>query len=234
MEIAKILFSLFCVFTYSFSSSLINLPDAGVDVGYKNLKGELRFVKVEREIKPECLNVDLSPEAIWGGNFANSEIHKNCKKEFVSVKGIIQPIKFNDKINTVGELEVLDFLKNKVSKEPEKYALIDSRPFEWYQRMTIAGAINVPYDELEVNEIVSRNDFEANLAKLGLKIRNNKIDTSGAKTIILFCNGAWCTQSSQKIKKLIKFGYPQDKIFWYRGGMQSWTSMALSVVNPGQ
>ena len=221
-------------FSYFFGSSLINLPYAGVDIVYHNLNGQTRSVTIEREIKQECLDVDLSPDAIWGGNFANQEIHKNCKKEYVTIKGIIQPINFNENIKTVGELEVLDFLKNKVSREPEKFALVDSRPFDWYQKMTIPGAVNVPYDELEINEVVSQKDFESNLAKLGLKIKNKKIDTTNAKTIILFCNGPWCTQSSQKIKKLIEFGYPQDKIFWYRGGIQSWTSMSLTVVNPGE
>ncbi len=214
------------------ASSLINLPYAGVEVKYKNIKGETKTVVVEKIIPEECLDVDLSPEAIWSGNYANNEINKNCKKEFVTIKGIIQPIAFNNKIKTVGELEVLDFLKNKVSKEPNKYALIDSRPFEWYEQMTIPGALNVPYDELEENELVSKEIYNQNLSKLGLSIKNGKIETSKAKTILVFCNGPWCSQSNQKITKLIKIGFPQEKILWYRGGMHDWLSMSLTVISP--
>jgi rhodanese-related sulfurtransferase len=32
------------------------------------------------------------------------------------------------------------------------------------------------------------------------------------------------------IKALLEVGYPAEKIKYYRGGMQAWTSLGLSVV----
>lgn len=214
-----------------YGNSLLNLPYIGIEVEYKNTKNETKKVSVERVIKDECSNIDLSPESIWNDTYVNKEIHQNCKKTFVTTKGIIQPIAFNEKIKTVGELEVLEFLKNKVIKEPNKYALVDSRPYEWYEQKTIPGAVNIPYDELEINELVTKKIYQTNLNKLGVQLNNNKLDFTNAKTIILFCNGAWCSQSSQAMKTIVKLGYPQEKIFWYRGGIQSWTSMSLSTIN---
>jgi len=53
--------------------------------------------------------------------------------------------------------------------------------------------------------------------------------------VLIYCNGAWCAQSEQLIKKakfsLIKLGYPKNKIKYYRGGMQSWVTLGLSTVS---
>ncbi len=57
-------------------------------------------------------------------------------------------------------------------------------------------------------------------------------DFSEAKTLVLFCNGAWCPQSSVNIKTLLKRGYPSSKIKWYRGDMQAWLGFGLTVVKP--
>jgi len=55
---------------------------------------------------------------------------------------------------------------------------------------------------------------------------------SAAKTLVLFCNGAWCGQSATNIKALRNFGYPPHKLKWYRGGMQSWEQMGFTTVAP--
>jgi rhodanese-related sulfurtransferase len=57
-------------------------------------------------------------------------------------------------------------------------------------------------------------------------------DYSQAKTLVMFCNGMWCGQSPNNILNLLKFGYPADKIKWYRGGMQDWEVLGLSTVKP--
>jgi rhodanese-related sulfurtransferase len=50
-----------------------------------------------------------------------------------------------------------------------------------------------------------------------------------ARTLIFYCNGAWCGQSPTNIKQLLSFGYPAHKLKWYRGGMQSWKSLGLAT-----
>ena len=59
-----------------------------------------------------------------------------------------------------------------------------------------------------------------------------KWDFSEAKDILLWCNGMWCGQSPRAIKGLLAMGYPAEKIFYYRSGMQSWQLLGLSVVVP--
>jgi rhodanese-related sulfurtransferase len=54
-------------------------------------------------------------------------------------------------------------------------------------------------------------------------------DFSGAKTLVMFCNGMWCGQSPASIAALRKFGYPADRIKYYRGGMQDWEILGLST-----
>ncbi|MGD8572392.1 MAG: rhodanese-like domain-containing protein, partial [Gammaproteobacteria bacterium] len=44
--------------------------------------------------------------------------------------------------------------------------------------------------------------------------------------------GMWCGQSPRAIKGLLKLGYPAEKISYYRGGMQSWQMLGLTVVIP--
>jgi rhodanese-related sulfurtransferase len=69
--------------------------------------------------------------------------------------------------------------------------------------------------------------------KFGVKELEGLWDYSSAKTLVLFCNGMWCGQSPNNILNLLKFGYPADKIKWYRGGMQDWEILGLSTV-PGK
>jgi rhodanese-related sulfurtransferase len=48
----------------------------------------------------------------------------------------------------------------------------------------------------------------------------------------MFCNGAWCGQSPESMKYLVEIGYPEEKMKWYRGGIQAWLSLGLPVVKP--
>jgi rhodanese-related sulfurtransferase len=68
--------------------------------------------------------------------------------------------------------------------------------------------------------------------RFGVKVDGDKMDFSNAKTLVMFCNGSWCPQSTLNIRSLIKKGYPADKIKWYRGGMQSWVTLGLTTVPP--
>ena len=57
---------------------------------------------------------------------------------------------------------------------------------------------------------------------------NGKYDFTEAKTMVLFCNGSWCSQSPNMIKKLIAIGYPTKKLKWYRGGMHDWLNLSMT------
>jgi hypothetical protein len=57
-------------------------------------------------------------------------------------------------------------------------------------------------------------------------------DFTYAKTLVMFCNGIWCPQSHTASRKLLSMGYPVSKIKYFRGGMQNWSSLGLTVVKP--
>lgn len=144
----------------------------------------------------------------------------------------IQPMSIAPNVETIGELEMLDYLKKSSAGEP--VMVIDTRTPEWMMRGTIPGSVNIPWTKLSVQGSDAWEDSptaeEVIVNRFGATMKDKKLEFSQAKTLVLFCNGAWCHQSSENIKLLLKKGYPANKIKWYRGGMQSWTSFGLSTV----
>ena len=53
-----------------------------------------------------------------------------------------------------------------------------------------------------------------------------------AKELLLWCNGPWCDQSPRAIRNLLALGYPAEKLRYYRGGMQDWMVLGLTVTVP--
>jgi len=47
----------------------------------------------------------------------------------------------------------------------------------------------------------------------------------------MFCNGSWCGQTSEAIKALLALSYPEEKLKYYRDGMQGWVSLGLTTVS---
>ncbi|MEE8342387.1 MAG: rhodanese-like domain-containing protein [Gammaproteobacteria bacterium] len=142
----------------------------------------------------------------------------------------IQVAKLAPGVDTIGEVEILDYLK-RMSDGDSSIVVIDSRTPDWVKRGTIPGAINIPWtslnpakgaDPISIGEIME--------GTFGVKELEGLWDYSNAKTLVLFCNGTWCGQSPNNIRNLLRFGYPADKIKWYRGGMQSWSSLGLTTV----
>ena len=129
----------------------------------------------------------------------------------------IQPMVPAEGVTPIGELEVLAFLQ-----DPAKQ-VIDGRIRPQFEAGTIPGAISVPY-----NEAADR------LGELGCEVDFDGFDCSGeVPEVALFCNGPWCGQSPAAARRMIEAGYPAEKIHYYRGGMQSWQMLGLTVV-PGQ
>jgi rhodanese-related sulfurtransferase len=152
----------------------------------------------------------------------------------------VQPIEALPGVQTVGELEVLDYLK-RMSAGDDSIMLIDSRTPDWVMRGTIPGSVNVPWNNINTDV---GGTFETPAEAEGLvhiladefgadyDASTKKWDFSDAKTLILFCNGIWCPQSTANIKTLAELGYPVYKLKWYRGGMQDWVSVGLTTVQP--
>ncbi|AUC55527.1 sulfurtransferase [Sagittula sp. P11] len=126
----------------------------------------------------------------------------------------IQPMTPAPGVTTIGELELLDMLQ-----DPDAM-VIDSRTEDWFRTGSIPGAVNIPYTYV-IDE----------LAQLGCEPDFDGWDCAGARRVALFCNGLWCGQSPTAIRNMIEAGYPADRIFYYRGGMQSWRLLGLSVTD---
>ena len=145
----------------------------------------------------------------------------------------LQPMQFLPGVQTIGELEMLNFLKQKAGGD-KSLLIIDSRTPDWVAKGTIPSSINLPwtklfpqspsYQPLEVESILTLQ-FKATLS-------DNIWNFENVKTLVMFCNGPWCGQSPINIKALVNMGYPANKIFWYRGGMQAWNAAGLTTVKP--
>ncbi len=138
----------------------------------------------------------------------------------------ISPISAAPGVETVGEIEVVDFLQGSVSGG--KGLLIDSRMPDWFSKGTIPGAVNVPFATLEPNNPY-RNEI---LKALGAQDTDGNWSFEEAKELLLFCNGPWCDQTPRAIRSLRQAGYPAEKIKFYRGGMQVWLLLGLTVRQP--
>ncbi len=158
----------------------------------------------------------------------------------------IQPMSLGEGIQTIGEIEVINYA-DKMSKGDKNIVLVDSRTPDWVAEGTIPGAINVPWVELTPRKgattegiiNIMTKQFGVTLADdtdsfdVDEAITNDDtskvFDFSHAKTLVMFCNGMWCGQSPASISALRKFGYPANKIKYYRGGMQDWEILGLST-----
>ena len=216
-------------FVLSASLFAVDLQNDGVEATYKNSKDEEKTIVIKREKKDECKEVAFEPKVVYGGEHQVADsVNSNCKRAFVTYMGKIAPMKFSDKVETYGEVEVLDFIEK--AKNDKTMLLVDSRTENWFYHETIPSAVNVPYVYLKQSQYP--DEFEEYLEILGVKKVDGKYDFSKAKTLLMFCNGAWCGQSPESMKYLTDIGYPEEKLKWYRGGIQSWLSLGFTTIKP--
>jgi rhodanese-related sulfurtransferase len=143
----------------------------------------------------------------------------------------IQPCELAPGVKTIAELEVLYFLKQ-ISDGDASVLVIDSRTSAWVEKGVIPGTVNIPWDTLDIGKSDPLAIQEILENQLGAKRLNGFWDFSNVMTLVLYCNGSWCGQSSTTIEGLLKIGYPARRILWYRGGMQDWESLGLTIIKP--
>ena len=141
----------------------------------------------------------------------------------------IRPIKIAPGVETIGELEMLDYLVA-AGKPGSNILVIDSRTPNWVVKGTIPGSISIPWTSLKEDTSDPLTIAGILTDQFGAKFSDDLWDFSDTKTLVMFCNGMWCGQSPRNIMTLLKFGYPADKIKWYRGGMQDWEVLGLTTV----
>lgn len=229
---------LFCVSLLMMSSLVSAAPALDVKITDKishlNTRHNGKVVKIMR---------NQNQKAVLSGGYVKTS--RKCPPF------CIQPMFVAPGVTTVGELEVLTFIKDKVNHDTG--VLIDARTPSWFKKATIPSSINIPFSTFNADS----DDLlkVSALAKLGVTIKKetsedeaslidhmmsmlkddadevaSKWDFSKAKFVLLWCNGIWCEQSPRAIHGMLKLGYPAEKIFYYRGGMQAWQSLGLTIV----
>jgi len=136
----------------------------------------------------------------------------------------IQAIKMHPSIQTVAEVEVLKFMKDKVNKK--EGLLVDLRPKADYVKESIPSAVNIPArvkdDKAKVEKILKVLGATRNA--------DGTLNTNNALEVTFYCNGLWCDKSADFIKAFINEGYPADKMYYYRGGFQMWKILGFTTV----
>ena len=125
-------------------------------------------------------------------------------------------------VKTVGELEVLDFIKSLNAKGNN--LILDTRESKYYNKSTIPGALNLPSQML----IKDSDYFNDVIALLGIKKVSDKWQFDKTYNLLIFDDGITDGKASEAIESLLKLSYPSDKILYYRGGFSSWKSLGLT------
>jgi len=205
----------------------LNLKNGGVDIVYEDSYGDIQNYTIQRRPDLICKQVNGGDaNNIWGGEYAKEDIPEICKKTFVTTMGKLTPMKVAEGIDTFGELELIDFIKK--SGKDKSLLLIDARTYSWYKKGTIPTAVNLPFKNFDP----TYQDYEVTMDTVGVEYSEGLYNFENAKTLVLFCNGSWCPQSSWAIENLIEVGYPIEKLKWYRGGMYGWKIVNLTTVTP--
>ena len=213
---------------------------AGNDISV-GISSDIKKVEFTHDGKKLTIMRNQEPLNTINPNFALTS--RNCPPF------CIQPMVVAAGVDTIAELEIIDYIK-KMADGDNSILVIDSRTPDWVARGTIPGATNIPWTKIRPKSGATTEEIIKILtAKFGAKLAQEAdefsvdeaiaegdtskvFDYSNAKTLVMFCNGMWCGQSPANIKTLLKFGYPAEKIKWYRGGMQGWEILGLTTIKP--
>ncbi len=215
--IKKNILKTFFVFLFLINSTFVFSNELVV-----NISNEISFVDVIHEGKKIRIQRNQSTD-----NVVNSEFAKTSRR---CPPFCIQPNSLGNGVETIGELEILEYLKRS-SDGDSSVLVIDSRTEDWVKKGTIPGSINIPWNSLKPE--AGADPFQiADILEKKFNVTNIEglWNFTNAKTLVLFCNGMWCGQSPSNIKTLLRLGYPAGKLKWYRGGMQNWEILGLTVV----
>jgi len=143
----------------------------------------------------------------------------------------IQPMVLAAGVETIGELEVLGYLK-RMSAGDDSILVIDSRDPEWLTKGMIPGAVSIPWTRLHAQHADPAAVAGILQLQFGVSRQGSLWNFSYARTLVFYCNGMWCGQSPTNIRALLAIGYPAHKLKWYRDGMQGWLLLGLTTVQP--
>ncbi len=193
-------------------------------------EGSDKFVAISPGVKSIEMNLNEEKFTLMRNQTAGNKISVLYE---TTNRGTPQPIKLAKNVETLGEIEFIEYMKK--AQTDENIAIIDSRKPGWFAKLRIPGAVNVPFTNFDEED----TSIEMMEDEMGVvQKEDGTLDFSNAKTVALYCNGYWCGQTPSMVKNakysLLNMGYPAEKIKYYRGGMQAWASFGFTVVGEDQ
>ncbi|MBU2992517.1 rhodanese-like domain-containing protein [Octadecabacter sp. 1_MG-2023] len=140
----------------------------------------------------------------------------------------LSPMTVAENVATLGELDVIQFLSSQV--ETGDGLLVDARNPDQRTVGIIPASVNIPATTVSP-ENPYRNEI---IMALGAEQFEGIFDFSDVMTLVVFDAGPATNDAQTLISDLLGAGYPPDKIAYYRGGMQVWTTLGLTTAEPPQ
>lgn len=238
LKIFKQLTIAIAVFLFSLNTGFADELEVGGSGGFIPLMADKPYLHVIHEGRSIKVQRIQDPDYELKGYFAKTA--RKCPPF------CIRPVEVSPGVKTIGEPEVFEFMENEL--RDEQGLLIDARTPAWFAKGTIPGSINIPFTELSKEPNSPEMDgfleqfgakqrdaggLELQMEAWGITDSKHKTkdwDFTEAKDLVLWCNGPACGQSPRAIKGLLAAGYPEDKLLYYRGGMQMWQLFGLTTV----
>ncbi len=140
----------------------------------------------------------------------------------------IAPMQAARGVLTLGELDVIAFLSTEV--EAGTGLLVDARLPEARGIGFIPASVSIPS-----LTIAPSNPYRGDILQaLGAQEYQGLFNFDQAYKLVIFDSGPSSHLAQTMITDLIEAGYPADKLAYYRGGMQVWSSLGLSVEEAAQ
>jgi len=192
-------------------SSVFVLDNLLEEKSLSKSKSDKRVVKISK-------NLDSITTIVQKKSFKIERIdNRECPPYCIAPMGI-------DGVKSVGELETLDFMK--AFKKNRDRLLVDARGSLEYKKSTIPSAVNIPYSMLS-----PKSKYREEILKLlGVKRYKKSWYFKRVHKLLIFDNGILDNRAIKIINALVKIGYPKNKLLYYRGGLESWKRVGLTLL----
>lgn len=126
-------------------------------------------------------------------------------------------------IETIVETDVLEFLVTGVGKN--NGLLVDARMPDARAMGFIPGSVSLPHQTVALD-----NELRDEILKaLGARAFEDVFNFADAQNLVVYDNGPTQNDAGKLISRLLEAGYPSEKIRYYRGGMQVWSVVGLTI-----
>lgn len=135
----------------------------------------------------------------------------------------IAPLQVAEGVQSLDESQVLDFLTTQVAGNIG--LMVDARRPEERAVGFIPGSVNLPH-----STVAEGNSFRDDILKaLGAREFDGLYNFADARQLLVYDNGPASNDAGLLVANLLAAGYPAELIRYYRGGMQVWAVLGLSI-----